>query len=560
MEDALEATVENGDEAVSTELEIAPSTTLMEVSPGLAILFGEVPDGVELYDFDFQSPAEQDSFSTALGMLGSLGTIGGNLEKAAQSAKGVFRLSQATLKLLKEGAELTETADGFLGMMVKNGKISAQARFVPLGVTPAAVVSSIGPGVTMIALQAKLGEISSLVGTNIALTTRTLKTIRNEQWSELEGLAESVHEALREARDLDVITDTVWEPIAPSGPLIRKQLKLYRKNVTGHVKELGKLKGKSKERREYLEMNAEAIVFDAHALLNSLKTHAEYQALRAGLARTRSVTDGNESKVFDRITQKTLPEIEESIQEVSKLTESLVRELRIIAELPRRATMPITKKRKDDLATKLTVTQLLESIEPLAQMLHPVVATPAVPDAICAPADLDLAPYLNVLRWYLDDGEELRSVAFPYELGSNDLTGVVPAILAKRVDASWGALAPGRAGAFMEKFAASTFVAVTDRRIVTADPKKLLNEGELGRIHSLDDIQFVRPRTAQDGEVRPTIDVATNRHDIQWVFPDTAEIEQVDTLAAILSEASARVASSPARIESAEESVPAIES
>ena len=125
MEDALEATVENGDEAVSTELEIAPSTTLMEVSPGLAILFGEVPDGVELYDFDFQSPAEQDSFSTALGMLGSLGTIGGNLEKAAQSAKGVFRLSEATLKLLKEGAELTETADGFLGMMVKNGKISA---------------------------------------------------------------------------------------------------------------------------------------------------------------------------------------------------------------------------------------------------------------------------------------------------------------------------------------------------------------------------------------------------------------------------------------------------
>ena len=222
--------------------------------------------------------------------------------------------------------------------------------------------------------------------------------------------------------------------------------------------------------------------------------------------------------------------------------------------------MPITKKRKDDLATKLTVTQLLESIEPLAQMLHPVVATPAVPDAICAPADLDLAPYLNVLRWYLEDGEELRSVAFPYELGSNDLTGVVPAILAKRVDASWGALAPGRAGAFMEKFAASTFVAVTDRRIVNADPKKLLNEGELGRIHSLDDIQFVRPRTAQDGEVRPTIDVATNRHDIQWVFPDTAEIEQVDTLAAILSEASARVASSPARIESAEESVPAIES
>ena len=265
----------------------------------------------------------------------------------------------------------------------------------------------------MLALQMQLGEISGLVRANIALTTQTLKSIRNEQWSELEGVAESVDEALHEARDLDAITDTVWEPIAPSGPMIRKQLKLYRKNVAGHVQELGKLDGRA--RRQYLEANAEAIVFDTHALLSSLKTHAEYQALRAALARTRSANDENEAQLFDRITRNTPPEIEEFLQEIGQLTESLVRELRIIAELPGRATMPLTKKRKDAKGSKLTCAQLLKAIEPLANKLYPAVDLPAVPDTVCAPDGLDLDPYLHVLRWFLEDGEQL--VRFAAEKG-----------------------------------------------------------------------------------------------------------------------------------------------
>ena len=113
------------------------------------------------------------------------------------------------------------------------------------------------------------------------------------------------------------ITDSVWEPIAPSGPHIRKQLKLYRKNVAGHVQELGKLEGRA--RRQNLESNAEAIVFDTYALLSSLKTHAEYQAVRAALARTRSANDESEAQLFERITRNTPVEINESLSEILSL-------------------------------------------------------------------------------------------------------------------------------------------------------------------------------------------------------------------------------------------------
>lgn len=539
-------TAEDG-QVRSDALELAASTTLVEVTPGVAVVFGEVPDGLEPISLDMVPSFDRAQLSTALGSFGNAGTIVGNVAEAVSSAQGLFRVNDATLSLLKSGGEMAAKDGAKLGAIFKNGELVAQARFIPASMTAATAIAAIGPAVAMIALQMQLGEISGLVRSNIQLTTQTLKAIRNEQWAELEGLAESVDEAVKETRELDAITDSVWEPIAPSGPNIRKQLKLYRKNVAGHVQELGKLDGRA--RRQYLESNAEAIVFGTYALLSSLKTHAEYQAVRAALARTRSTNDESEAQLFDRIARNTPVEIDESLSEIRSLTESLVRELRIIAELPGRATAPLTKKRKDAKASQLTCRQLLEAIDPLANMLQPAFEMPAVPAAVCAPEGLELDPYLHILRWFLEDGETLRSVAFPYEMGTHNFAGVVPAILARRVDATWDALAPGRASAIVEKFASSTFVAVTDRRIVTANPGNLLKRGELGPIYSLDDVRNVRGRSHRGAGVRPTIDVATEERDLHWMFPDAAEHEDIDSLAAALSERTPHAVSAPTAIE-----------
>jgi hypothetical protein len=531
----------------SEALETTASTTLVEVSPGVAVVFGEVPDGLELIDLDLVPSFDRTQLATALGSIGNVGTVVGNLAEAVSSAQGLYRVNDATLALLKSGGEMAAKDGAKLGAIFKNGDLVAQARFIPVSTSAAAVAAAIGPAVAMIALQMQLGEISGLVRTNIALTTQTLKTIRNEQWAELEGLAEAVNEAVAEARELGTITDSVWEPIAPSGPMIRKQLKLYQRNVAGHVAEIGKLDGRA--RREYLESNAEAIVFDTHALLSALKTYAEYQMIRAALARTRSANDESEAQLFDRITSKTPNEIENSLSEIRVLTDSLIRELRIIAELPGRATVPLSKKRRGAKTARLTCEQLLNAIEPLADMLHPAVEMPAAPETVCAPDGLDLEPYLHVLRWFLEDGEELRSVAFPYEVGHRNLTGAVPAILAKRVDATWDALAPGKVGAAVDKVASSTFVAVTDRRIVTASPRGLLRRGELDAVYPLDEIRYVRPRSNHAASVRPTIGIATDRRDVQWLFPTEADHDEIDNLAAAISVGAAGATDAQAAIE-----------
>lgn len=518
-----------GDSPASSELKISESTILMEVADDVVVLFGEIPEGVELLDLGLIPEHDRTQLSRALGSIGNAGTIAGNIAETATSAQGLFRLNEATFSLLRSGGELASKDGAKLGAILKNGKVIAQARFIPVSVTAATALAAIGPAVAMIALQVQLGEISSLVRTNIALTTQTLKAIRNEQWSELEGLADSIDDASQKVREIGTLTDTLWESIAPMGQPTRKQTRLYRKNVTGHIQEIRKSDGHA--RRQYLESNAEAIVFETYALLTSLKTHATYQALMAARARKRSETDENEAKLFEIITRDTPPEIKDSREEIGQLTESLVRELRIIAELPGRATMPLTKKRRDAKAAKLTCAQLLEAIEPLADVLHPTVAMPAVPETVCAPDDLDPDPYLRVLRWFLEDGEQLHGIAFPYEASANNFSRK---LLSKLVDAAW------QAG----KAAFSTFVAVTDRRIITANPRELLHCGELGATYPLDDVEGVHPRTTNTDHVCPTIGVTTKRSDIRWMFPARADQTSIDDLATMIDDLVAAVTES----------------
>ncbi|MDO5081121.1 hypothetical protein [Buchananella hordeovulneris] len=512
----------------------------MEVTPGAVLVFGEVPADLVPLDLGLLPSFDREQLAQAMVALGNASTIVGNLA----NARGLYRLAPESQKVLKAGGEFLCEGDQVVGAIRKGRKCTAQARFLPASKSFATSLAAIGSAIAMIGLQLQLGEISSLARINIALSTQTLKVIRHEQWAELAGLAEAVGEALQEARELGAVTELVWEPIAPSGPGIRKQLQLYRRNMADHRAELSRLD--EADRRQYLETNAEAIVFDAFALLRALQTYAEYQSLRAALARSRSVDDEKEGQLFELLIQKTPAEIEQFLTDICSLTWDLTRELRIIAELPGRATVPLTKKRADAKAARLACAQLLETIGPLADRLRPPVPMPRVPETVCAPTGLDLRPYLKLLRWYLQEGETLRTVAFPYEVGTQNLAGFVPALLAKRVDATWEALVRKMTSVVSEKLASSTFVAITDRRILTATPRGLLRFGKLSSTQALTDVKFVCPR---DNGERATLDVTTNKQDIHWMFPASAAVEQVDALTALLSASVGREAIAAAELQ-----------
>lgn len=536
----------------STELVTTPSTTLVEVIPGIAVVFGDVPEGLELVDFGVIPDFDRVQLSTVLGSIGNAGTVAGNLANAVTSAQGLYRVNDATLTLLKSGGELAAKDGAKLGAIFKNGELVAQARFIPASITAAQTVAAIGPAVAMIALQMQLSEISGLIQTNIALTTQTLKAIRHDQWAELNGLVKSIDRVLDQASKVGGLTKSLWESVAGNEASLDKQLDLYKRNVNDHVKQLDRLKGST--RRQYLEVNAEAILFDSYALLHSLKALTGYQEIRAARARAEGEHDKLEAQLVGVITEDARSEFDAAIKGSAELVESLTRELRIIAELPGLATVPLTKKRRDAKTAQLTCKQLLEAIEPMANMLQPSREELIVPDVVCAPDGLDLEPYLRILRWFMEEGEELRSVAFPYQLSTHDLVGALPFVLGKRVDATWTALTPSKWATVVDKAAASTFVAVTDRRVITASPRRLLHRGELGTVFDATEVQYVRPPQKQNETVRQTIDVITEHQNLRWMFPSDASEEEIAKLAVMLSEGAVSTRESQVAIESPTES------
>jgi len=500
------------------------STVLAEVLPGVAVVFGEVPAELklDLIDFGLVSAADRKQLSIVLASIGNTATVAGNLGNAFASMQGLYRINDATQALLKAGGTLAIKDGANLGTVISSSGL-AQARFIPVtAVSAAQAAAAIGPALAMVALQMQLSEITGLVRTNIALTSQVLTTIRNEQWAELTGLVATVDRAVDQAREVGSVPTSLWDTVAGRKADLHKQRDQYRLNVGNHVRQIHRLD--THGRREYLETNAEAILFDANALLSSVKAWTGYQALHAARARAAGSEDAGEARLVDAIARDTRKELDSALAETTSLVDSLTRELRITAELPGRDTLPLTGKRRDSKAARQTSARLLEAIEPLADALHPPAPPLEAPDLVCAPKSLDLEPYLRILRWFLEDDETLRVLGFPDQL---DAFGQIGAILG---------VAKGKLAAARDKAAPKTLVAVTDRRIITAKTNAFLEQSEIRQDVPIDRVRYVRAATPQDESGRLAIDLITRDENIRWLFHADIDNTQVNALAAVLAE------------------------
>ncbi|MFG2309713.1 hypothetical protein ACGFS9_13720 [Streptomyces sp. NPDC048566] len=506
------------------------STVLVEVLPGIAVVCGtEVPAELkpDLLDFGIVSAADRKQISTVLAAIGNTATVAGNLGNAFASVQGLYRLGAATQAWLNAGATLAVKDGANLGaVLLRSGgrvRIVHAARLEAVtSVRKAQSAASIGPALAMVGLQMQLNEVTDLVRTNIALTSQVLTAIRNEQWTELTGLVATIDRAVDQAREIESVPASLWDNVAGSEAALRKQLDLYRLNVRGHVKQIDR--ADASRRREYLQINAEAIVFDANALLSSLKAWTGYQALRAGRARAAGREDADEARLVEVIARDTRAELDSALTEATSLADSLTRELRIIAELPGRDTLPLPGKRKESIAARQASARLLEAIEPLADALHPPAPPLEAPGVVCAPTSLDLEPHLRILRWFLEDGETLRVLGFPDQL---DALGPISAIFGGAKEK----LTAGR-----DKMAAKTLVAATDRRIITAKSNAFLEQGEIRQVIPIDQVRYVRTATTQDKNARLAIDLITRDENIRWLFQADMDATQVNALAAVLAE------------------------
>ncbi|RDI31615.1 hypothetical protein [Lentzea flaviverrucosa] len=514
-----------GDESTSDpDVDSTTSIVLVEVLPGVAVVAGEVPPDLklDLIDFGVVPVADRKQISAVLASVGNAATVAGNLGNAFAGVQGLYRLGDTAQALLRSGATLAVKDGGNLGTVMSSGRIVHQARFYPVtALSKAQIAASIGPALAMVALQMMLNEVSSLVRTTLAVTNQVLATVRKEQWAELTGLVAAVDRAVEQAREIESVPTSLWDDVAGSGALLRKQLELYQGNVRDHLKRISRTDARS--HREYLQTNAEVIAFDVRALLSSLNAWTGYHALRAARARAAGREDTAEAQYAEVIARDTRAEFDSTLAEMTGLVDALVRELRITAELRDPDAWPLSGKRKDVKAAREISARLLEAIEPLADALHPPVPPIEVPDVVCGPGSLDSEPYLRILRWFFEDGEVLRALGFPEPLDDGAISAIVG-----------GAM--GMLAAAMDKTTGRTLVAVTDRRIVLATTNTLLEQAEIDRDIPIGQVRYVRAPVAPDSSSRLAIDLITRDENIRWLFHADVDNTRVDALAAVLAE------------------------
>lgn len=465
------------------ENETEVGSALVELEPGLAVLYGDVDlPGVEIVPFQFADP------KTRKNLAGLAEHVMGGANVAAQGAQagmefgGIIRLAPETLKALKAAEPIVK--DGWnLGVLRTDGKFAHQVRWLPAeAANSAQALATVGPAVALVAIQQQLGEIASLIERNIALSGSILETIRAEQWARIIGVQRTIKNELDNARHIGDVTDSVWENVRGIEHEVEGLVELFNGNVQRTQKKLAATEN-MKERRDLLLDHGEAIVGDVQGLINARASWYMYTALRAGNLALRAHDDPKAAALMNKLITEGRERYERELKSSAELLDSLRRQLGIAAETGDRRHFrfgPLKRATKD---VDGFVDQLQEELNLLLSQNLKADIRPVAAPAI-APAESDrVEQYLRVLQYVLEPGETLIGIAEAKVNGS----------------------------------LLSRWISVTDQAVRISASSRLMDSGLVEEYFKLDDIRYVRP-PATDAEKDATVGVFTKDDDFTLSF------------------------------------------
>ena len=507
-------------------------TIIVPLDNDYAIVVGSNTKDLEKIDSSLVADRALNDLIASIGEGASLTGGAASAANAIQHMSGLYKLDAVTKAQLAAGNALTKTADGRLIGTVRNasGQISRQARLIPVSAPQiAGAIAAIGPAIAMVAVQMQLDSISKQVSTVQRTALQTQRMLKDWQNASFHGTQQAVLRIYRKSTKEGTVSNTNWEQINGLSNDIERHRKYYKQRIKTHAQELQNCQNDVSKRRNYVTQHQESILFDTFAALNCIQTWCCYFQLAHERARIKGEQP---TLTYDEMRA----EVEDDLKEQRTLLHALMRELRIISDLPGASSFFPSQKQQDKTVSSNTATKLLKQLNELAQHLGIHENPMPNPDITCAPDDYDVSPYTKILRWYLDEGEELRALTFPV----NALTHKVVAPTIDRirskpsVDSAWSMLptpkdttewslgwvkrATGRA-----VMVSPEMVAVTDHRILTADPQEFIQKGIVTEEFSIDELT---PTFVDADDVLPELRIVQGEKKCrEWCFPSTAHSE-----------------------------------
>lgn len=511
-------------------------TIIVPLDNDYALVVGSNTKGLEKIDSLVADRALNDLIAS-IGEGASLTGGAASAANAIQHMSGLYKLDAVTKAQLAAGNALTKTADGRLIGTVRNagGQITRQARLIPVSAPQiAGAIAAIGPAVAMVAVQMQLNNISRQVSAIQQTVLHTQQMLEDWNNADFHGTQRTVRRIFQNSVKEGTVSNTNWELISGLINDVEKHRKYYKDRIQRHIQELRGSQNDVSARRNYITEHQESILFNSLAAFNCIQTWFYYFQLvheRARMKGERPTLSPDEIRA----------EVEDDVQIQRTLLHELMHDLRIISELPGEWTLPYFQKWQDKTVSRDTATKLLEELNPLAQQLGIQDNPMPAPAVTCAPADYDTNPYTKILRWYLEEGEELRALAFPLDTLTHRFFSPQLDKVNSSINLAWSNLpkpadttewSPGWAKrAALRVGVSPEMVAVTDRRIITADPQEFIQKGIVKEEFSINDVTptFTDTDTFTEADTEdalPELHITQGEKKCrEWRFPSTARSE-----------------------------------
>ena len=508
-------------------------TIIVPLEDDYALVVGPNTKGLEEIDGSLVGDRALNDLIASIGEGASLSGGAASAANAIQHMSGLYKLDAVTKAQLAAGNALTKTTDGRLIGAVRNtgGQITRQARLIPMSAPQiAGAIAAIGPAVAMVAVQMQLNNISKQVSTVQQTSLQTLQVLTDSRNADYQGDCQTIDEIYRASSSHDYVSETDWSIISGLVSRIQSHRHFYKKQVANHQEALEKAHDDSHTQRDYIQTNKARIVNDSCAAFETLRAWAHLTELR--IARAQAQGEHPHAEPL-QIRQ----EVIEDLQVQRALLHGLMRELRIIAELPGGWTVPASGKRKQSHLSQQMAQEIIGTLNPLVQQLG--IQEKPIPslDVTCAPDDYDVSPYTQILRWYLDEGEELKALTFPIDRLSHSLLAKAPSQFASGVNnLAWLVLPHAQDSTnlslgWLGRKAGQTIgvapemVAVTNRRIITAKPQEFIQKGFATDKFTIDDLHPTFIDSDAD-DALPELHISQGEKKCrEWCFPSTARVE-----------------------------------
>lgn len=505
-------------------------TIIVPLEDDYALVVGPNTKGLEKIDSSLVGDRALNDLIASIGEGASLSGGAASAANTIQHMSGLYKLDAVTKAQLASGNALTKATDGQLIGTVRNagGQITRQARLIPVSAPQiAGAIAAIGPAVAMVAVQMQLNNISKQVSTVQQTSLQTLQVLTDSRNADYQGDCQTINEVYQASSNHGYVSETDWSIISGLVSRIQSHRHFYKKQVANHQEALEKAHADSHTQRDYIQTNRARIVNDSCAAFETLRAWAHLTELR--IARAQAQGEHPHAEPL-QIRQ----EIIEDLQVQRALLRGLMRELRIIAELPGGWTVPASSKRKKAHLSQQMAQKIIGTLNPLVQQLEIQENPIPSPDVTCAPNDYDVSPYTKILRWYLDEDEKLEALIFPVDrlshrllaMGADQFTNTVNtsawSMLPQAKDSTdWSLGWLGRRVG--QKIVAPEMVAVTGRRIITADPQEFIQKGIVKEEFSIND---VTPTFTDTDDALPELHLTQGeKKSREWCFPSAVRVE-----------------------------------